>query len=67
MIMVKGMLFGATAEAMYDWLWHSGRIDNRMEVVPGGCLGKSVRRIVKEMMGNLVGEMVATTLYDWLP
>jgi hypothetical protein len=29
--------------------------------------GEQRAQIVHVLMGNLVGEMVATTLYDWLP
>jgi hypothetical protein len=43
---------------------HSDTIDNRTEVVPGGCLSEFVEEKAKGMIGSMVGAMVATALCD---
>jgi hypothetical protein len=43
-------------------LWRSDRIDNRMEVILGYCLGEFVDEKVKGTMGNMAGGVVSTTL-----
>jgi hypothetical protein len=58
------MLVGVMAKVVCGWLWHSDRIDNRVETVLSGGLGMLARRIAKDMMGSMVDETVAIALYD---
>jgi hypothetical protein len=45
-------------------LWHSDKIDNRMEVVPDGRLTEFVGKKAKGMRGSMVGAMMVTLLCD---
>jgi hypothetical protein len=60
------MLFIELAKVGGAWLWHSDRIDSRMGVVLGYCLGDLVEEIVTCKMGNIAGDMVPTALCCWL-
>jgi hypothetical protein len=57
--LAEDTLFGGSANAGGGWLWRSDKIDNKMVVVIGYCLGGFVER-VKDRMVNIVGEVELT-------
>jgi hypothetical protein len=62
----EGYVIYRIGEGWGAWLWHSDRIDSRMGVVLGYCLGDLVEEIVTCKMGNIAGDMVPTALCCWL-
>jgi hypothetical protein len=51
----EGMLFMEPVKAVGDWLWHSDRIGNNLELARG-CLGEFVVKRLKGRMENISGE-----------
>jgi hypothetical protein len=51
----EGMLFMEPVKAVGDWLWHSDRIGNNLELAHG-CLGEFVVKRLKGRMENISGE-----------
>jgi hypothetical protein len=49
------MLFMEPVKAVGDWLWHSDRIGNNLELARG-CLGEFVVKRLKGRMENISGE-----------
>jgi hypothetical protein len=64
MVLTKDMLSVIVVKAECDWLWHSGKIDNRMDAIPDDYLSHFVREKAKGMKGSMVGVMMATALCD---
>jgi hypothetical protein len=48
-VIAKGVLYVVMVRAECGWLWHASKIDNRMEVVPAGCLSEFAKGKVKGM------------------
>jgi hypothetical protein len=64
--LIEGMSFVGLAKAGGDWLWHSDRIDNRLEVALG-CMGEFVVERAKDRMENIGDEAEPIALCDLHP